>query len=118
MTAILELPAFAALQTTQSSVNKFPETFQLNIVKNSLYAGYNIDWNNGIAAMKNGNYSEAFPLLWSGFSKPIISVLTGMFQVAGNMNGCLEPTFKEGLPNLYCGIFTNFFALAIVSNGR
>ena len=31
MTAILELPAFAALQTTQSSVNQFPEGFRLNI---------------------------------------------------------------------------------------
>ncbi len=115
MTAFLELPAYAALQTTQSSVNKFPETFQLNIVDSSLYAGYNIDWNSGIAALENGNYSEAFPLLWSGFSKPIISVLTGMFQVAGNMNGCLEPTFKEGLPNLYCGVFTNFFAFLFLT---
>ncbi len=31
MTAILELPALAALQTTQSSVNKFPTDFRLNI---------------------------------------------------------------------------------------
>ena len=31
MTAILELPALAALQTTQSSVNKFPTGFRLNI---------------------------------------------------------------------------------------
>ena len=31
MTAILELPALAALQDTYSSVNKFPQGFQLNI---------------------------------------------------------------------------------------
>ena len=33
MTAILTLPAFAALQSTQSSVNKFPTGFRLNIAK-------------------------------------------------------------------------------------
>ncbi len=34
-----------------------------------------------------------------------------MRQVVGNMNGGLTPTFKEGLPNLYCGIGTNIFAI-------
>ena len=33
MTAILELPALAALQSTQSVVNKFPTGFRLNIAK-------------------------------------------------------------------------------------
>ena len=76
MTAVLELPAFAALQTTQSSVNNFPTTFALNIV----------DEDN-----------------WKG-------LLDGMRQVAGNMSGGLEPTWKEGLPNLYCGVGTIFLA--------
>lgn len=70
MTAILELPAFAALQTTQSSVNKFPTTFSLNI------AGKNT----------------------------ILGLFDAMRQVAGNMGGAIEPNFKEGLPNVYCGI--------------
>ena len=70
MTAILELPAFAALQTTQSSVNKFPEGFRLNIAD----------------------------------SHTILGLLDAMRQVAGNMGGALEPNFKEGLPNLYCGV--------------
>ncbi len=74
MTAILELPAYAALQTTQSSVNKFPTTFSLNI------------------ADKN----------------TILGLLDAMRQVAGNMGGSLEPNFKEGLPNLYCGIISVF----------
>jgi len=74
MTAILELPAFAALQTTQSSVNKFPTTFSLNI------------------ADKN----------------TILGLFDAMRQVAGNMGGCIEPNFKEGLPNLYCGIISVF----------
>ncbi len=72
MTAILELPTLAALQTTQSSVNKFPQGFKLNI------------------AEKN----------------TILGLLDAMRQVAGNMGGALEPNFKEGLPNLYCGVGT------------
>ncbi len=70
MTAILELPAFAALQTTQSSVNKFPTDFRLNIAD----------------------------------SHTILGLLEAMAKVAGNMGGALEPNFKEGLPNLYCGV--------------
>ena len=70
MTAILELPAYAALQTTQSSVNQFPKGFRMNI------AGENT---------------------WKG-------LLEAMRKVAGNMGGGIEPTFKEGLPNLYSGV--------------
>ena len=77
MTALLELPALAALQTTQSSVNTFPEGFQLNIADEATWRG----------------------------------LLDALRQVAGNMNGGLEPTFKEGLPNLYCGLFANAFAI-------
>ena len=73
MTAILELPALAALQNTQSSVNNFPTGFRLNIADKNTWLG----------------------------------LLDAMRQVAGNTNGGLEPTFKEGLPNLYCGIGTN-----------
>ena len=77
LTAILELPAFAALQNTQSSINKFPEGFKLNIADENTWAG-----------------------LWDA-----------MRQVAGNMNGALPLTFKEGLPNLYCGVAANMLAL-------
>ncbi len=76
MTAILELPTFAALQTTQSSVNKFPTGFRLNI-----------------ASHHN-----------------ILGLLDAMRQVAGNMGGAIEPNFKEGLPNLYCGVGSIFLA--------
>ncbi len=72
MTAFLELPAFAALQTTQSSVNKFPSGFRLNIASEHTWKG----------------------------------LLDAMRQVAGNMGGAIEPNFKEGLPNVYCGIFS------------
>ena len=33
-------------------------------------------------------------------------LLDAMRQVAGNMGGSIKPTFKEGLPNVYCGIFS------------
>ena len=72
MTAFLELPALAALQTTQSSVNNFPEGFRLNIASENTWKG----------------------------------LLGAMRQVAGNTGGGLEPSFKEGLPNLYCGVGT------------
>ena len=84
MTAVLELPALAALQTTQSSVNTFPQGFRLNIASTNNWAG----------------------------------LLDAMRQVAGNMNGGLCPSFKEGLPNLYCGIFTNILAVLFLTCRR
>ena len=77
MTAILELPAFAALQSTQSAVNKFPTGFRLNIAKEHNLKG----------------------------------LLDAMRQVAGNMGGSIEPNFKEGLPNVYCGIISVFLMM-------
>ena len=70
MTTLLSLTSLAALQTTQSSVNKFPTSFRLNIAS----------------------------------SHDLKGLLDAMRQVAGNMGGGIKPTFKEGLPNLYCGV--------------
>ena len=70
MTLVLELPTLAALQNTQSSVNKFPQGFRLNIAEENTWLG----------------------------------LLDAMRQVAGNVGGGLELNFKEGLPNLYCGV--------------
>lgn len=84
MTAILELPAFAALQTTQSSVNNFPEGFRLNIADENTWKG----------------------------------LLDAMRQVAGNMGGGLEPSFKEGLPNLYCGVGTILLSVLFLTCKR
>ncbi len=72
MTAILELPTLAALQTTQSSVNNFPEGFKLNIASENTWKG----------------------------------LFEAMAQVAGNLGGGIEPSWKEGLPNIYCGVGT------------
>ena len=82
MTAILELPALAALQTTQSSVNKFPAGFKLNIADKNTWLG----------------------------------LFDAMRQVAGNINGGLETTFKEGLPNLYCGVGTTVLAFLFLTS--
>ena len=78
MACILELPALAGLQNTQSSVNKFPEGFKLNIASENTWVG----------------------------------LFDAMRQVAGNTLGGLEPSFKEGLPNLYCG--TGAMILAVL----
>ena len=84
MTAMLELPALAALGQTQSSVNQFPEGFRLNIASENTWKG----------------------------------LLDAMRQVAGNMGGGLEPTFKEGLPNLYCGVGTVVLAFLMLTSPR
>ena len=78
MSCILELPALAGLQNTQSSVNKFPEGFKLNIADENTWAG----------------------------------LFDAMRQVAGNTLGGIEHSWKEGLPNLYCG--TGAMILAVL----
>lgn len=84
MTAILELPALASLQTTQSSVNTFPKGFRLNI------------------ADKN---------TWQG-------LLDAMRQVAGQTGGSHTPSFKEGLPNLYCGVGTLILSFLFLTSSQ
>ncbi len=77
MTAITSLPTLAALQTTQSSVNSFPEGFRLNMTTEHTWLG----------------------------------LIKTMAKVAGNTYGGITPSFKEGLPNLYCGVFTIIFSV-------
>ena len=84
MTAFLELPALMALQTTQSSINNFPEGFKLNIADENTWKG----------------------------------LLDAMRQVAGNLGGGLTPSFKEGLPNLYCGVGTVVLSFLYLSCNR
>ena len=81
MTAILSLPTLAALQTTQSSVNNFPEQFRLNIASEHTWRG----------------------------------LLDAMRQVAGNMGGGNALNFKEGLPNVYCGVGTIILAFLFLT---
>ena len=114
MTAVLELPALAALQTTQSSVNSFPESFSLNIVDSKLCADARNAWNEFKAAKADGK-DGLFGLWWTAMKESIPPILSGMKEVAGNMNGGIEPTFKEGLPNLYSGVGTIMLAFLFLT---
>ena len=116
MTAILELPALAALQTTQSSVNTFPEGFSVNIVGGAEVTAAKSAWNEYKYAKQGGaSFGTLLPLWWDAVKTAFPPVMDAMEQVAGNMNGGLTPTFKEGLPNLYCGVGTIIFAFLFLT---
>ena len=105
MTAVLELPALAALQDTQSSVNIFPDGFSLNIADYQACASAKQAWDLYKSSKEAGvGGLELLDLYGTAMKVSIPPLLDAMRQVAGNMGGGLEPTFKEGLPNLYCGV--------------
>ena len=105
MTAVLELPALAALQNTQSSVNQFPDSFALNIVSSDLCANAKEAWEVFKTAKAEGAGIFTLTGHWfKAFFASFPPILEGMRQVAGNTGGTLTPSFKEGLPNLYCGV--------------
>ncbi len=107
MTAVLELPALAALQNTQSSVNTFPDYFSLNIVEYELCTPAREAWALYKSSKEAGaGFMELFKLYFDALKLSFPPIMDGMRQVAGNVGGSLEPTFKEGLPNLYCGVGT------------
>ena len=118
MTAILELPTLAALQTTQSSVNQFPEKFALNIVEREMYQGYNAAYDNYKAALESGVTADIFQYGWEAFTIALKALWEGMRQIAGNLGGGVTPTFKEGLPNLYCGVGTLVLAVLFLFSGQ
>ena len=105
MTTFLTLPALGALQNTQSSVNSFPDSFSLNIVSSSVYEAAKNAWET-FKTMQEQDASfgalagQWFRALFASFPP----ILEGMRQIAGNMGGSIAPTFKEGLPNVYCGV--------------
>ncbi len=113
MTAALELPTLAALQTTQSSVNSFPNYFTLNIVDYTLTQEARAAWDEFRSAKEGGN--ATFALFWNALQESFSPILQGMRKVAGNMGGGLEPTFVDGLPNLYCGVGTVFFSFLFLT---
>ena len=113
MTAILELPALAALQNTQSSVNSYPNGFSVNIVSGEAVTAAKNAWKEFNQAKEAGE--ETFRLWWTAIKASVPPLLSGMKSVAGNMNGGLEPTFKEGLPNLYCGVGSIIFAFLFLT---
>lgn len=102
MTCFLELPALSALQDTYSSVNKFPEGFQVNMVSGEIVTAAQQAWQTFKEAKEAG--TETFGLWWDAIKASVPPMLQGMKTVAGQMAGGLEPTYIDGLPNLYCGI--------------
>jgi uncharacterized membrane protein YfhO len=80
MTAFLEWPAFTALQTTQSSVNTFPQGFSLNIADENTLAGL-FDAMRQVAGNMNGgiapNYKDwdALPNLYCGVISTVLAFL-------------------------------------------
>ena len=78
MTAILELPAFAALQTTQSSVNQFPTTFRLNIADENTWRGL-LDAMRQVAGNMSGgvelNFKEGLPNIYAGVGSILLAFL-------------------------------------------
>ena len=78
MTAILTLPAFAALQTTQSSVNQFPTTFRLNIADEHTWKGL-LDAMRQVAGNMSGgvelNFKEGLPNVYAGVGTILLAFL-------------------------------------------
>ena len=106
MTAFLQLPTLTALQDTQSSVNSFPDGFSTNIVSGEAIFAAQDAWRAFSEAKAAGaEIAELFPLLLSALAAAFPPVLDAMGQVAGNMGASITPTYMDGLPNLYCGIF-------------
>ena len=116
MTAILELPALAALKTTQSSVNQFPQKFALNMVDSKLFSDYHSTYERYKLALASKDLGGIFAHGWAAFRIATTAIFDGMRQVAGNMGGGVVPTFKEGLPNLYCGVGTIVLAVLFLLN--
>ncbi len=117
MTAVLELPALSALQTTQSSVNTFPDYFSLNIVDYDLCAAARDAWDAFKAAKETGEGNLI--VLWlTAMKESFPPIFSAMKEVVGNMNGGLTPTLKEGLPNLYTGVGTTFLAFLFLTAKR
>ena len=78
MTAVLELPAFAALQTTQSSVNKFPEGFKMNIAPKNDWKGLLDAWRQVIGNMAGGispTFKEGLPNVYTGVGTLMLAFL-------------------------------------------
>ena len=113
MTTILTLPALAALQTTQSSVNSFPTYFSLNITEYEMCKDARDAWTAFRTSRKAGE--ATFAMFWTALKASFLPVLEGMRQAAGNMGGGVTPSFKEGLPNLYCGVGTLFLSMVFLT---
>ncbi len=118
MTAVLSVSTLAALKTTQSSVNEFPQKFNLNIVEAKDYkADVNDNWDLAKEAWENGSKSQAISFGWKSVKAAFVAVFDGMKQIAGNSIGGISVNFKEAdaLPNIYCGVITLILSLLFLT---
>jgi len=78
MTAVLELPALAALQTTQSSVNNFPQGFRLNIADENTWQGLLSAMAQVAGCLGGGiqpDFKEGLPKIYCGVATVMLSFL-------------------------------------------
>ena len=119
MTAFLQLPTLTALGDTQSSVNTFPDGFSVNIATGEAVIAAREAWSAFSAAKADGAaITELFPLLLTALKAAFPPVLDAMRQVAGNMGASITPTYMDGLPNLYCGVFPIAMAFLFLLSGQ
>ncbi len=112
MTAILELPAFAALQDTFSSNNSFPTEFHLNTIEYADYASAKAAWDAfNAAAASDASVISLIGKWFVALGKSFPPILLAMAKVASNMCGELSPTLMKGLPNIACGLGPLVFAM-------
>ena len=117
LTAFLSLPTLASLQDTQSSVNTFPDGFSVNMVTGEKVTAAQEAWNAFNTAKLEGSGGLA-SLFFSALAASFPVLLDGMGQVAGNMGATITPTFIDGLPNLYCGVFAIAFSFLFLLSGQ
>ncbi len=115
MTLFLTLPALGALTNSYASVNKFPDTFQLNTMTGEAVDAAKAAWNAYKEAKEQGA-GTFFPWL-EAFLLSIPPVLEGTAKFFGNMAGGISPTFKAStdLPNIYCGMGSALFAFLFLT---
>ncbi len=118
MTAVLSISTLAALKTTQSSINEYPKTFQLNIVDISKYKDNIYDnWDLAKAAWDSDSKSQAISYGWKSVKAASTAIFDGMKQVAGHTAGATSVNFKEAdaLPNIYCGVITLILSILFLT---
>jgi len=97
---LLRIAVFSILAIGMTTVLTLPALSSLQSTQSSVNS-FPTEFSLNIAETDN----------WAG-------LLNAMQQVAGNMNGGIFPTFKEGLPNLYCGEFANIFIFLFLFSKR
>ena len=86
MTAVITLPTYAALQTTNSSVNEWPSKVEMHIAEEQTFKGF-----------------------WQAFVKTATNTFAA---VKANNKAAAN---KGGMPNLYCGVFAAALAFLFIT---